>query len=126
MIPSINPKTFTKKHSEIMAPDIEGMRISIFAILYHCMSTDKKPQHNKCPKGAKPWCFYRQAVASGEVPKCHKFMKTYISEDIEKILPVYQRLASQELLLHCVSAKTQNANESFHSCIWKKCPKVLC
>ncbi|GFU95757.1 uncharacterized protein TNCV_4889461 [Trichonephila clavipes] len=38
-------------------------------------------------------------------------------------MPVYQRLASNEILLRCVSGKTQNANESLHSCIWRKCPK---
>ncbi|GFW39845.1 uncharacterized protein TNCV_2420101 [Trichonephila clavipes] len=38
-------------------------------------------------------------------------------------MPVYQRFASNEILLRCVSGKTQNANESLHSCILRKCPK---
>ncbi len=51
-------------------------------------------------------------------------MKTQLSEDVvSKIMPVYQRLASDEILSRCISAKTQNANESLHSCIWRKCPK---
>ncbi|GFX45205.1 uncharacterized protein TNCV_3432531 [Trichonephila clavipes] len=49
-------------------------------------------------------------------------MKTKLSEEVAaKIMPVYQSLASKEILLHCVSGKTQNANESLHSCIWRKC-----
>ena len=38
-------------------------------------------------------------------------------------MPVYQRLASTSLLERCVSGRTQNANESLHSMIWRKCPK---
>ncbi|GFY51513.1 uncharacterized protein TNIN_242381 [Trichonephila inaurata madagascariensis] len=49
-------------------------------------------------------------------------MKTKLLEVVAKILTVYQHLASNEIL-HCVSGKTQNANESLHSCIWRKCPK---
>ncbi|GFX23437.1 hypothetical protein TNCV_4023181 [Trichonephila clavipes] len=35
----------------------------------------------------------------------------------EKIMPVYQRLASDTILERCVADKTQNSNESLHSCI---------
>ena len=53
-------------------------------------------------------------------------MKTCLAEDdVLKILPVYQRLASDDLLQPCISAKTQNANETSHSCTWKKCPKEV-
>ncbi|GFX43216.1 hypothetical protein TNCV_2389241 [Trichonephila clavipes] len=38
-------------------------------------------------------------------------------------MPVYQRLASNKILLRCVLSKTQNTNENSHSCIWKKYPK---
>ncbi|GBN35486.1 hypothetical protein AVEN_168746-1 [Araneus ventricosus] len=38
-------------------------------------------------------------------------------------MPVYQRLASTEILNRCTSAKTQN--QSLHSVIWNKCPKEV-
>ncbi|GFX95027.1 uncharacterized protein TNCV_3046591 [Trichonephila clavipes] len=51
-------------------------------------------------------------------------MKTKLSEHVlEKIFPVYQRLANDELLERCREGKTQNANESIHSVIWKNFPK---
>ncbi|GFU42694.1 uncharacterized protein TNCV_3138971 [Trichonephila clavipes] len=88
------------------------------------MSTDAKPMHSKCPDGKLSWCFYNRAKADNKVPGSHKSMKTKLSEAVvAKIMPVYQRLASNEILLRCVSGKTQNANESLHSCIWRKCPK---
>ncbi|GFT77227.1 uncharacterized protein TNCV_4239431 [Trichonephila clavipes] len=70
-----------------------------------------------------PGAFYNRAKADNKVPGSHKSMKTKLSEEVvAKIMPVYQRLASNEILLRCVSGKTQNANESLHSCIWRKCP----
>ncbi|GFW97218.1 uncharacterized protein TNCV_4784321 [Trichonephila clavipes] len=88
------------------------------------MSTDAKPMHSKCPDGKLSWCFYNRAKADNKVPGSHKSMKTKLSEEVvAKIMPVYQCLASNEILLRCVSGKIQNANESLHSCIWRKCPK---
>ncbi|GFW05555.1 uncharacterized protein TNCV_437361 [Trichonephila clavipes] len=53
-------------------------------------------------------------------------MRTYLSSQVvEKFKPVYQRLASDTILERCVAGKTQNSNESLHSCIWRKCPKEV-
>ncbi|GFY13926.1 hypothetical protein TNCV_1295871 [Trichonephila clavipes] len=53
-------------------------------------------------------------------------MRTYLSPQVvEKIMPVYQRLASDTILERCVAGETQNSNESLHSCIWRKCPKEV-
>ncbi|GFS97181.1 uncharacterized protein TNCV_1281601 [Trichonephila clavipes] len=82
--------------------------------------------HGKCPEGESSWCFYKRAIAKGETPGSHSSMKTYLSPQVvEKIMPVYQRLASDTILERCVAGKTQNSNESLHSCIWRKCPKEV-
>lgn len=115
---------FYRKAIKENVPDLDMMKSSIYASLLHCSSTDASPKHSKCPAGVTSWCFYQKAIASNEQPKSHTSMKTKISEDVlAKILPVYQRLASTELLSRCISGKTQNANESIHSVIWKKCHK---
>ncbi|GFT23585.1 uncharacterized protein TNCV_3510841 [Trichonephila clavipes] len=107
-------------------PEVDNMKTSILATLFHCMSTDAKPMHSKCPEGKLSWSFYHRAKVNNKVPGSHKSMKTKLSEEVvAKIMPVYQRLASKEILLRCVSGKTQNANESLHSCIWRKFPKDL-
>ncbi|GFY36348.1 uncharacterized protein TNCV_3450511 [Trichonephila clavipes] len=64
------------------------------------MSTDQKPQHKKCPSGIDSWCFYQSSLARGKKPGFHKvWVKTPINEEyLPKILPIYQRLASSELL----------------------------
>ncbi|GFX35946.1 uncharacterized protein TNCV_4214681 [Trichonephila clavipes] len=65
------------------------------------------------------------ALARGEVPGSHaKHVKTPLKEThLAKIMPIYQRLASNELLQRCIRCVTQNANESLHSIIWGKCSK---
>ncbi|GFX50989.1 uncharacterized protein TNCV_2733401 [Trichonephila clavipes] len=81
--------------------------------------------HMKCPPGKDSWCFYRRALAKVEKPSPHKFnIGTPINPDyLTKIVPIYQRLASDSLLKGCARCLTQNSNESFHSVIWSKCSK---
>lgn len=117
-------QNFYRKAVVDNAPDVQKMKSSILATLFHCMSTDSKPMHTKCPEGTTSWCFYNRAKAGNKTPRMHKTMKTRLSEEVvAKIMPVYQRLASNEILMRCVSGMTQNANESLHSCIWRKCSK---
>ncbi|GFV49690.1 uncharacterized protein TNCV_4042641 [Trichonephila clavipes] len=98
------------------------MKTAIYATLLHSISTDAKPQHSKCPAGENSWCFYQSAIANGEKPNNHKLnVGTPINEKfLPKILPIYQRLASNELLERCIRCGTQNANESLHSMILGK------
>ncbi|GFS79952.1 uncharacterized protein TNCV_750941 [Trichonephila clavipes] len=107
--------------------DVNAMKTAIYSTLLHSISTDAKPQHSKCPAGANSWCFYQYAIANGEKPNNHKLnVGTPINEKfLPKILPIYQRLASNELLERCIRCGTQNANESLHSMIWAKCPKEI-
>ena len=42
----------------------------------------------------------------------------------QAIKPVFETLSSDELLSKCVHGGTQNTNESFHNCIWLRCPKA--
>ncbi|GFV98270.1 hypothetical protein TNCV_704771 [Trichonephila clavipes] len=42
------------------------MKAAIYATLFHCMSTDQKPQQKKCPSVIDSWCFYKSSLARGE------------------------------------------------------------
>ncbi|GFY20982.1 uncharacterized protein TNCV_3990261 [Trichonephila clavipes] len=105
--------------------DVEAMKTAIYATLFHSISTDQKPQHFKCPTGKDSWCFFQAALTRGEVPGPHvKHVKTPLKEThLAKIMPIYQILASNELLQRCIRCVTQNANENLHSIIWGKCSK---
>lgn len=43
----------------------------------------------------------------------------------EHVLPLYERLSTDDLLNRCSSGQTNNANESLHGVIWSKCPKTI-
>ncbi|GFS65668.1 uncharacterized protein TNCV_1925061 [Trichonephila clavipes] len=107
--------------------DVNAMKTAIYTTLLHRISTDAKPQHSKCPAGENSWCFYQSAIANGEKPNNYKLnVGIPINEKfLPKILPIYQRFASNELLERCIRCGTQNANESLHSMIWAKCPKEI-
>ncbi|GFV25237.1 integrase catalytic domain-containing protein [Trichonephila clavipes] len=84
--------------------DVEKMKRAIYATLYHCSSTDAKPKHNKCTNAKRSWCFFKRAFANGKSSENHSVMKTKLTEEVvAKILLVYQRLASNEILSRCTS-----------------------
>ncbi|GFV28745.1 uncharacterized protein TNCV_3986951 [Trichonephila clavipes] len=100
-------QNFYRKAIVDNVPEVDNMKTSILATLFHCMSTDAKPMHSKCPEGKLSWCFYNRAKTDNKVSDSHKSMKTKLPEEVvAKIIPVYQRLATKEILLRCVSGKT--------------------
>lgn len=107
--------------------NILAMKRDIYAILQHCSSTDKKPKHTTCPLGSNSWCFYNRATGLQQKPATHKTaIKTPLREDIvAKMMPIFQRLASDSLLERCSMGETQNRNESIHNMIWSRCPKTV-
>lgn len=109
------------------APNIEAMQGAIFATLYHCASTDAKPNHDLCPHGSDSWCFYNKRKARGDKELgSHEKMPLFLNQKVfDKIFPIYKRLASDELMERCVRGATQNANEGLHSVVWKKVPKHI-
>ena len=105
---------------------VEAMSQAVWASFYHCSSTDSDPQHDFCPTGDKSWCFYKRAQARGLQPPRHEGnVTTPLCRPVHlKLKPVYERLADPELLRRCLRGKTQNANESLHGVIWRRCPKT--
>lgn len=103
---------------------IEDMRTAVWAIWYHKSSTDEHPKHQFCPPGRNSWCKYRRAEATG-ILDFYKHPKSLPMPVMEAIKPVFEALTSTELLKRCIGGKTQNANESLHSVIWRFCPKIV-
>lgn len=107
-------------------PSCEDVRAAIWATLFHVTSTDEDPHHTRCPDGAESWCFYKRAQALGQAPASHSQMKTALSREVAaKLLPVYHRFSSRNLLGRVMHGKTQNNNESLHGLIWSHCPKTV-
>lgn len=104
---------------------VEKMKDAIWATLYHKISTDEKPQHHKCPRGADSWCKYQQAKAEKKL-KSFKHDYTALPKQVfDAIKPIYESLTNDELLQRCIGGFTQNSNESFNQIVWKIMPKTL-
>jgi len=115
-------------------PDsIEKMYNDIWATYFHYASTDKHPQHEKCPVGNDSWCEWQKALAALPETSSRKnnipgFVQSYKSlpEDVlQAIKPIYEDLSKEELLQRCLGGFTQNNNESYNQLIWKISPKHL-
>ena len=106
--------------------DADAMRNAVFASFFHAISTDEDPHHDRCPVGPGSWCFFQKARAKGEEPGPHKEnIKTPLSRDVaEEVKNAYIRLGHPDLLRRCLTGGTQNANESLHAKVWRKCPKT--
>ncbi|GFV07407.1 uncharacterized protein TNCV_1737651 [Trichonephila clavipes] len=63
----------------------------------------------------------------GHADDCDKnFDGTSGTMEMHTALITWRRsIASDTILERCVAGKTQNSNESLHSCTWRKCPKEV-
>ena len=106
--------------------DLDGMCDAVFATLLHAASTDDDHDHTRCPSGPDSWCFYQRALAADEEPGPHRqHVGTPLCPEVAAcVRPIYTRLGHKDLLRRCLGGVTQNANESLHSKVWAKCPKV--
>jgi hypothetical protein len=102
---------------------VENMYNAIWASFYYMASTDKKPDHKRCPTGEKSWCFFQRAIAKGEKPASH-VNHTHIPPVVAKgIKSIYERMSDRDLLKRCLMGKTTNPNEAIHNVLWDMCPK---
>ncbi|GFT50656.1 uncharacterized protein TNCV_4629091 [Trichonephila clavipes] len=86
-------------------------------------STDEEPMHHFCPIGDTSWCKYQKAVATNSV-SLFKHKNIVQIAVMDEIKPIIAELSAPKLLKKCVGGKTQNANESFNSTVWKYCLKT--
>lgn len=104
---------------------VQNMRDAIWATYFHYISTDKNPQHDKCPKDPNSWCTWQRASAMNTLSSYKHDYDPLPSEVSSAIKPIYEELSKEELLERCVGGFTQNNNESLNQLIWKITPKIL-
>lgn len=98
------------------------MRNDIWATLFHKISTDEKPQHDKCPPGKDSWCSWQKSKANGTLAE-YKHKTALHPLVFDAIKPIYEELSRDDLLNRCLGGFTQNSNESFNSVVWSMAPK---
>ncbi|GFW16285.1 uncharacterized protein TNCV_4264501 [Trichonephila clavipes] len=104
--------------------NVNEMRQAVWAMWAHTSSTDDEPKHWFCTKGKNNWCKYNVSVHNNTVNEfSHK--NTLPKAVSEVIKPVFKDLSHLKLLRRCLGGKTQNANESLNSLIWKYSLKLI-
>lgn len=98
------------------------MSKAVWAIYFHKLSSDAFPQHGLCPSGEDSWCGYNKALETNE-EYTHKH--SLPEAVLAAIKPVFRALSDKNILEKCSHGKTQNPNESFNNCIWKRLPKTI-
>ncbi|KYN50510.1 hypothetical protein ALC57_00149 [Trachymyrmex cornetzi] len=99
---------------------LEKMRNDIWATLYHKISTDENPQHEKC---SESWCEWKKAEAAGSLDSFQH--KPPLTDFVfQSIKPIYEDLSRDDLLNRCLGGFTQNCNESFNATVWQLAPKA--
>jgi len=102
----------------------EDMKNAVWAVFYHNISTNEKPQHMYCPAGKESWCKWRVAEAYGTLTS-FKHKPLLLKKVQNAIRPVFEALSSDDLMQRCTGGNTQNSNESVNACVWKLAPKHL-
>ena len=104
---------------------VEKMQSAIWDTFYHKSSTDKKPQHHKCPPGADTWWNYQQAKAEKKLKSFKHNYTALPKKVVDAIKPIHESLTNKELLQSCIGGFTHNSNESVNQIVWKIMPKTL-
>jgi len=103
--------------------DLDKMKKAIYAVLFHVSSSSKNVWHDHCPDGKDSWCKYKRDKALGTA-----LYKPGAGLPIEIVLkylkPIFLDLSKEELLRKCLHGTTQNQNESFNGCVWRRLPKT--
>ena len=95
-----------------------------YATLYHKISQDEKPQHDRFPVGEDSWYSWQKAKASHTLDiYTHKpAMPMQVFDAVQKI---YEDLTREDLPSCYLGEFTQNPNESLNAVVWYIVPKTI-
>ena len=106
--------------------NLSQMQTAIWAIFHHSITPPTnvtlKEQHKFCPKGKDSWCKFNVDLESNR--QMYDKSRQLPSSFHDMLKPIFDRLASKDLLEKCLKGVTQNANESLNHMIWERCPKA--
>ncbi|KAJ4433610.1 hypothetical protein ANN_15920 [Periplaneta americana] len=95
--------------------NLDSMQHAVWAIYFHKLPTNAKPQHGLCGE----WCPYKKARNNAQ-QYSHKHS---LPEPVMNAMkPTFRALAKPDLLKKCVHGKTQNPNESLNQLILEALP----
>ncbi|KAL6418666.1 hypothetical protein ACFW04_011899 [Cataglyphis niger] len=86
------------------------------ASLDHLSLTNKNPKHDKCSAGSDSWCKWRKVETACAEKEFNHSPSLYLNV-LKHLIPIYENLSRDDLLIRCLDGYTQNSNESFNSTV---------
>ena len=120
---AIMDHTTASKHPDKIQHAIKKMKKRIIGNLHHGIYHENpEEQHKFCDD---TWWSYQKDIPNNTSTYDHLKQKSkWLPQSyLVHLLPLYQCLSSDDLLLRCVTGLIQNQNEAFNATVWRRCPK---
>jgi hypothetical protein len=88
--------------------NLEVMKRAVWAVFFHKLLTNKKPQHGVCPSGGDSWCKFKNSASSGFAYEHKHSLPAAVTDAIK---PVLRDLPGVDTVKKCFHGKTHNLNE---------------
>jgi hypothetical protein len=98
------------------------MKRAVWALFFHRLLTNKKPQHGVCPSGGDSWCKFKNSASSGAA---YEHKHALAAAVMDALKPVFRHLGGVDPLKKCFNGKTQNPNEHVNPVVWTSIPKTV-
>jgi hypothetical protein len=96
---------------------MEVMKRAVWAIFFHKLLPNEKPQHSVCPSGVDGWCKFKNSASSGLAYEPKHSLPAAVMNAIK---PVFRDFAGVDPLKKCFHGKTHNPNGHMNSVIWTR------
>jgi hypothetical protein len=104
------------------ANNLEVMKRAMWALLFHKLLTNEKPQHGVCASGGDNWCKFNNGASSGVAYELKHYLRAGVMDSIKV---VFRDLAGVDPLKKCFDTKNHNRNGHVNSVIWTRISKTV-
>jgi hypothetical protein len=102
--------------------NLEVMKRAVWAVFFHKLLTNEKPQHGIYPSDGDSWCKFKNSASPGV---SHEHKHSLPATVMDAIKPVFRDLAGVDPLKKCFHGKAHNPNEHVNSVIWRRISKTV-
>jgi hypothetical protein len=102
--------------------NLEVINRTVWAVFFHQLLTNEKPQHGVCPSGGDNWCKFKNSATSGVAYESKYSLPAAVMDEIK---PLFRYLAGLDPLKECFHGKTHSPNEHVNSVIWTRISKTV-
>ncbi|GFW69818.1 uncharacterized protein TNCV_1884621 [Trichonephila clavipes] len=97
--------------------DLRSMKIALWAVYFHLLSSNENPQHGLCPAIINTWCKFQKTEA--ECNERYYDNKLILQNELDVcVKSIFRDLGKPMILRKCLNGKTQKPNDD-NQLSWK-------